>query len=108
MNVSLDLKNKTCSLWSYINSSPEQYRNPFYNRNDVQNVLKPIASMRCVKLWKGLYCRWNHGMQPQVNIYQRTKELMSLQEQLQKQVDELRSRTILKATQIKNILQVKY
>ncbi|XP_055857757.1 myotubularin-related protein 2 [Episyrphus balteatus] len=104
-----DLKNKTCSLWSYINASPEQYRNPFYNSNNTGNVLKPIASMRCVKLWKGYYCRWNPGGHAQANIYQRTKDLMALQEQLQKQVNEERAIAFLRPVhQLKQMLKVKH
>lgn len=87
-----DLKHKTVSLWSFINAYPEQYRNPLYGgRNSaIETVLKPIASMRHIRLWKGLYCRWNPSMRAQDPIYQRTRELLALQEQLQKQVDEVR------------------
>lgn len=59
-------------------------------RSSVESVLKPIASMRHIRLWKGLYCRWNPSMRVQDPIYQRTRELLALQEQLQKQVDEFR------------------
>lgn len=91
----IDLKHKTVSLWSFINASLEQYRNPLYGgrSNSVQTVLKPVASMRHIKLWKGLYCRWNPSMRPQDPIYQRTRELLLLQEQLQRQVDECRFET---------------
>lgn len=46
--------------------------------------------MRYIRLWKGLYCRWNPSMRVQDPIYQRTRELLALQEQLQRQVDECR------------------
>lgn len=87
-----DLKHKTVSLWSFTNAAPEQYRNPLYGgRNPaIQTVLKPVASMRHIRLWKGLYCRWNPSMRPQDPIYQRTRELLALQEQLVRQVDECR------------------
>lgn len=89
----VDLKHKTVSLWSFTNASPEQYRNPLYgggNNMAIQKVLKPVPSMRHIRLWKGLYCRWNPSMRPQDPIYQRTRELLALQEQLQRQVDECR------------------
>lgn len=37
----IDLKNITVSLWSFINASHEQYRNPLYGgiHNGVQTVL---------------------------------------------------------------------
>lgn len=87
---SADIKHKTVSLWSMVNSSQEQYKNPMFRANPTgpQIVLKPNASMRNIRLWKGLYCRWNPSMRPQDNIYQRTRELLALQEQLQKQVTE--------------------
>lgn len=87
-----DLKTKTVSLWSHINSANEQYRNPLYGgrSNNIQTVLKPVASLRHIRLWKGLYCRWNPSMRAQDPIYQRTRELIALQEQLQRQVEECR------------------
>ncbi|XP_063698839.1 myotubularin-related protein 2 [Culicoides brevitarsis] len=90
--ITEDLKHKTVSLWSWMNASHEQYINPLYGgrTNTAQTVLKPVASMRHIKLWKGLYCRWNPSMRAQDPIYQRIRELLSLQEQLQRQVDEIR------------------
>lgn len=62
----IDVKNRTVSLWSYTNScNPEQYINPLYNDSG-PTVLLPVASIRVIKLWKGLYCRWNPSMRPQV------------------------------------------
>ncbi|XP_055378303.1 myotubularin-related protein 2 [Condylostylus longicornis] len=92
--VKEDLKHKTVSLWSFINSSLDDYRNPFYyaNPDGVQLVLKPVASMRHILLWKSLYCRWNPSMRPQDAIYRRTRELLALQEQLQRQVNECRAK----------------
>lgn len=89
--VQEDLKHKTVSLWSWMNTSHEQYINPLYggNKNAAQTVLKPVASMRHIRLWKSLYCRWNPSMRSQDPIYQRIRELLSLQEQLQKQLDEV-------------------
>lgn len=80
-------------MWSFINASTEQYRNPLYGgrHSSIETVLKPIASMRHIRLWKGLYCRWNPTQRAQDPVYQRTRELLALQEQLQKQYDEYRS-----------------
>lgn len=95
-----DLKHKTVSLWSFINASTEQYRNPLYGgrHSSIETVLKPIASMRHIRLWKGLYCRWNPTQRAQDPVYQRTRELLALQEQLQKQYDEYRSEKNQKST----------
>nr|XP_018899140.1 PREDICTED: myotubularin-related protein 2 [Bemisia tabaci] len=88
------VKQKTVSLWSYLNSSIDLYRNPLYHPQP--HVLEPIASMRYIQLWKGYYCRWNPSMRPQDPIYQRTRELLVLKEQLEKNQEdcrkELRSR----------------
>lgn len=82
------------SLWTYINSSLDQYLNPLYPSftQGAQNVLRPIASMRIVKIWKGLYCRWNPSMRPQNKIYNRTREVLALQDQLVKLVTEKRTK----------------
>lgn len=59
-------KQRTVSLWSYMNSSIDVYKNPLYYPQ--LHVLEPVASMRHIKLWKGLYCRWNPSMRAQVTI----------------------------------------
>lgn len=88
-----EVKKNTVSLWSYVNSSIDLYRNPLYggygNSATLQTVLKPVASMRHIRLWKGYYCRWNPSMRIQEPIFQRTRELLALQEQLRKQVDDI-------------------
>lgn len=63
-----EVKYKTVSLWSFMNANHEHYRNPLYGGriSSVKTVLKPIASMRHIRLWKGLYCRWNPSMRAQV------------------------------------------
>lgn len=62
--VNEKVKERTVSLWSYINSTLDLYRNPLYYAQ--QQVLVPIASMRHIRLWRRLYCRWNPSMRPQV------------------------------------------
>lgn len=59
-----EVKQKTVSLWSYINSDQDLYKNPLYWPQ--QHALEPVASLRYIKMWKGLYCRWNPSMRPQV------------------------------------------
>uniref|UniRef100_A0A2M4AHL3 phosphatidylinositol-3,5-bisphosphate 3-phosphatase n=1 Tax=Anopheles triannulatus TaxID=58253 RepID=A0A2M4AHL3_9DIPT len=100
--VQKDLKNTTVSLWSFINSSHEEYRNPLYgglsnyfSSMPVQTVLRPVVSMRHIRLWKGLYCRWNPSMRQQDPIYQRTRELLALQAELIKQLEDCRTERVL-------------
>ncbi|XP_014482758.1 PREDICTED: myotubularin-related protein 2 isoform X3 [Dinoponera quadriceps] len=83
------VKQRTVSLWSYTNSQLPLYLNPLYRSGpNYQLVLMPIASMRYIKPWKTLYCRWNPSMRQQDPVYQRTRELLVLKEQLEKQLEE--------------------
>lgn len=94
--VKEEVKAKTVSLWSYINSRQNLYLNPLYwgpssfssntppsPNSRPQMVLVPVASLRIIKLWKALYCRWNPTMRQQDPIYQRTRELVALRAQLE-------------------------
>ncbi|XP_034099647.1 myotubularin-related protein 2 [Drosophila sulfurigaster albostrigata] len=101
--VAEDLKHKTTSLWTHINSSLDQYLNPLFPSftHGAEPVLRPIASVRAVRLWKGLYCRWNPGLCAPQHGCQRTRELLSKQDQLFKHVNELR----LKLTNRSNNMQ---
>ncbi|XP_050665347.1 myotubularin-related protein 2 [Leptidea sinapis] len=94
--VKEEVKSKTISLWSYINSRQDLYLNPLYwgptsfgtnsptsQYSRPQTVLVPVASLRIIKLWKALYCRWNPTMRQQDPIYQRTRELVALRAQLE-------------------------
>ncbi|KAK3567713.1 hypothetical protein QTP86_022674, partial [Hemibagrus guttatus] len=83
-----EIQSKTVSLWSYVNSQPEDFTNPFYV--DYKNqVLYPLASLRHLELWVGYYVRWNPRMRPQVPVHQNLKELLFLRSELQKKVEEL-------------------
>ncbi|KAK3546515.1 hypothetical protein QTP70_026370 [Hemibagrus guttatus] len=62
-----EIQSKTVSLWSYVNSQPEDFTNPFYV--DYKNqVLYPLASLRHLELWVGYYVRWNPRMRPQFKL----------------------------------------
>lgn len=65
------VKQRTTSLWSMINSHLEFYKNPFYHH--VPHSLDPVPTMRYMKLWKSLYCRWNPSMRPQVKNFLRLR-----------------------------------
>ncbi|XP_076183632.1 phosphatidylinositol-3-phosphate phosphatase isoform X2 [Ptiloglossa arizonensis] len=87
--VQEQVKQKTVSLWSYTNSQLSLYQNPLYwAAPNCQLVLMPIASMRYIKPWKSLYCRWNPSMRQQDPVYQRTRELLVFKEHLEKQLEE--------------------
>lgn len=95
--VKEEVKSRTVSLWSYINSRQDLYLNPLYwgppslSKADANilpcmkplEVIQPVTSLRVIKLWKALYCRWNPAMRQQDPIYQRTRELVALRAQLE-------------------------
>ncbi|TNN73631.1 Myotubularin [Liparis tanakae] len=60
-----DVRSKTESLWSLVNSRMEMYLNPFYTPESGR-VLYPVASMRHLELWVTYYIRWNPRIRQQV------------------------------------------
>lgn len=60
-----ELRSKTVSLWSLVNSKMDIYLNPFYTPESGQ-VLYPVASMRHLELWVTYYIRWNPRIRHQV------------------------------------------
>uniref|UniRef100_A0A3Q2NXF2 Myotubularin related protein 1 n=1 Tax=Fundulus heteroclitus TaxID=8078 RepID=A0A3Q2NXF2_FUNHE len=86
--VDQEVQSKTVSLWSYINSQPHEFTNPFYV--DYENhVLYPLLSSRHLELWTSYYARWNPCMRPQAPVHQTLKDLLFLRAELQRRVDEL-------------------
>lgn len=81
--VKEDVKNKTVSLWSFINSNLNDFVNPLYTAHQQQHILFHVSSMRCMYLWKGYYCRWNPRMRPQEPLHIRSRELLAVKAQLQ-------------------------
>nr|XP_023697469.1 myotubularin-like [Paramormyrops kingsleyae] len=90
MREASEVKKKTVSLWSFINSEPSSYSNPFFTV-DLSHVLYPVASMRHLELWVSYYIRWNPRIrqQQQSPMEQRYKELLALKEQYLKKLEEL-------------------
>ena len=48
---------KTASLWTYINSRRDKYRNIMYSKNSDCDVLVVNGSMRFLRLWEEYYLR---------------------------------------------------
>ncbi|CAN8006088.1 unnamed protein product [Ixodes hexagonus] len=84
------VRERTQSLWSMVNSELEEFSNPLYTTYPQQQVLFPVASLRRLQLWKGYYCRWNPRMRLQEPLHMRSRELLQLRAQLQKQLQELK------------------
>ncbi|CAL8275514.1 unnamed protein product [Boreogadus saida] len=77
-----ELQSKTKSLWSYINSQPEEFTNPFFVDQE-HHVLYPLASSRHLELWTGYYARWNPRIRAQMPVQQSLKELLELQRKVE-------------------------
>uniref|UniRef100_A0AAY5L3E1 phosphatidylinositol-3,5-bisphosphate 3-phosphatase n=1 Tax=Esox lucius TaxID=8010 RepID=A0AAY5L3E1_ESOLU len=87
-NSEQERNTKTVSLWSYINSQPDDFTNPFYVDYE-HHVLYPLASIRHLELWTSYYVRWNPRMRPQMPVHQNLKELLFLRAELERKVEEL-------------------
>lgn len=86
--VKEDLKNKTVSFWSFINSHLDDFLNPLYSPSN-NHVIFPVASLRRINLWTAYYCRWNPCLRVQEPINMRQKELLLMKKELQKRYEEL-------------------
>ncbi|KAF3836714.1 hypothetical protein F7725_004178 [Dissostichus mawsoni] len=62
--LTTEVRLKTVSLWSLVNSKMEMYLNPFYTPESGR-VLYPVASMRHLELWVTYYIRWNPRIRQQ-------------------------------------------
>ncbi|XP_053329601.1 myotubularin [Spea bombifrons] len=84
------VKERTQSLWSFINSEKTKYTNPFYTK-ELNRVLYPVASMRHLELWVNYYIRWNTRIrQQQPNaVEQRYMELLALRDDYVRKLEEL-------------------
>ncbi|XP_041111509.1 myotubularin-like isoform X1 [Polyodon spathula] len=88
----MEVKEKTVSLWSMINSENGKYINPFYTKES-SRVLYPVASMRHLELWVNYYIRWNPRIrqQQQNPVEQRYMEMLALRDQYLKKLEELQT-----------------
>lgn len=84
-----NIKNKTVSLWSMVNSNLYDFINPLYSEQTMNHVIFPLASPRRLDFWSNYYCRWNPNLKPQVSIQHRNKELLIAKRELQKRVDDI-------------------
>jgi hypothetical protein len=82
------LKKRTVSLWSYINSHYGRYRNLLYRHNSRR--LSPSASMRRLTLWTSYYLRWTSYQHTKESVTHATRKIIAERDLLQKQLSELR------------------
>lgn len=89
--IELDLELRTHSLWSYINSHVDTYTNPFFKaRQNVDDVLYPVTSLRFIRLWTAYYCRSDPTMLPTETLEARHVQLHAVKRQLAKKIEQLR------------------
>ncbi|CAL1295648.1 unnamed protein product [Larinioides sclopetarius] len=88
--VKEDLKNRTVSVWGFINSNQSDFINPLYTSHQQLHTLFAVPSIRCIDLWKGYYCRWNPRMRPQEPIHIRSRELLAVKAQVLRKKEELK------------------
>ena len=86
-----DVRTRTVSLWSYVNSQIEDYTNPLFASHISNYVIFPVASMRRLELWTAYYVRWNPSLHPQEPIHVRNRELLYLKAQLEKRLKQLQA-----------------
>lgn len=84
-----NIKIKTISLWSMINSYPNDFINPLYSEQTANHVILPLASPRRLEFWTNYYCRWNPNLKPQIGTQHRNKELLIAKQELQKRVEDI-------------------
>lgn len=89
IRVKDEVKSKTVSLWSFINSHLEDFINPMYSQDTLHDAIFPVASLRRIQLWTAYYCRWNPCLRVQEPLNYRSKEVLLMKRELQKRVDEL-------------------
>ncbi|XP_063690997.1 myotubularin-related protein 2-like [Bolinopsis microptera] len=85
-----EVKTKTQSLWSYVNSFSTEFLNPLYKERKV--CILPMISMRTIRLWRENWMAYHPFYRFQDPLFERLMELVHLREKIQSNCDELRAR----------------
>ncbi|KAE8629675.1 hypothetical protein XENTR_v10000566 [Xenopus tropicalis] len=82
------VQERTYSLWSYLWKQRLDYMNPLYraDHSQTQGTLRPNTSPSNFKFWRGLYNRFEKGMQPRQSV---TDFLQAVKEETQQLEEEL-------------------
>ncbi|XP_045453513.1 myotubularin-related protein 6 [Melitaea cinxia] len=64
----LRLSERTFSLWGYMASHLNEYKNPLYNPKAHPDVLKPDLNAQSIRFWRGMYCRHESGVHPRESL----------------------------------------
>ncbi|CAG5053971.1 unnamed protein product [Parnassius apollo] len=65
----LRLSERTFSLWGYMASHLNEYKNPLYNPKAHPDILKPELSAQNIRFWRGMYCRHESGVHPREPLH---------------------------------------
>eukprot|EP01119_Soliformovum_irregulare_P018406 TRINITY_DN5632_c0_g1_i1.p1 TRINITY_DN5632_c0_g1~~TRINITY_DN5632_c0_g1_i1.p1 ORF type:complete len:988 (-),score=239.78 TRINITY_DN5632_c0_g1_i1:39-2960(-) len=82
-----EIKIRTNSLWSFINSNITEYLNPFYIHNP--KVLYPVSDVKRLQLWSGYYLRWDRRMKVTESPEGKMRTLEDKCDTLSRRIEEL-------------------
>ncbi|XP_025830809.1 myotubularin-related protein 8 [Agrilus planipennis] len=60
----LKLKERTFSLWNYMNHQINEFINPLFCRENTTDILKPNLCPQNIRFWRSMYCRFENGVHP--------------------------------------------
>ncbi|CAG5121603.1 unnamed protein product, partial [Candidula unifasciata] len=68
--LDLRLFERTYSLWGYLSYHSNEFLNPLYKKTYEMKlpVIIPSTSPQAIKFWKGMYNRFENGLQPREHI----------------------------------------
>jgi len=84
------VREKTESLWSYINSDVRQYTNPLFE--PATEVLYPTASTRRLRLWEAYHCRYTPEFKQHTTAAYHSRMLLFQYQQKIQQLEETLSK----------------
>ncbi|XP_077147827.1 myotubularin-related protein 9 [Ranitomeya variabilis] len=86
----LKLRQKTLSLWSWVNQPDELHRftNPLYEANGL--VIWPSVAPQSLLLWEGVFLRWNRSSKYLADAYEEMIHIIEYNKDLQVRVNALR------------------
>ncbi|XP_073442476.1 myotubularin-related protein 9 isoform X1 [Dendrobates tinctorius] len=86
----LKLRQKTLSLWSWVNQPNElhKFTNPLYEANGL--VIWPSVAPQSLLLWEGVFLRWNRSSKYLEDAYEEMIHIIEYNKDLQVRVNALR------------------
>ncbi|XP_065576033.1 myotubularin-related protein 8-like isoform X3 [Artemia franciscana] len=61
--VDLRVSERTYSLWGFVSANINDFLNPFYLNDKENQILRPDLSPSNIQFWRGLYCRFDSGIE---------------------------------------------